>query len=181
NGQALALEVTAKLKAALRAAREGIGRDTGKKLLYDAATAFAKCVTRTIMLLKSFSNSYVISPKLRTTAGRLTQATQEMIFFLQGSSFAPPLSARPTSPAFTLGLGLGIGGANSNPDGHARAGPSLGRSRSAAVGMVPAPLNGAGVAPVPGTPREVPWSAMPGQSFRGAEHPLIGRTGAQMI
>ncbi|KAG9102663.1 RAM signaling network component [Ceratobasidium sp. 370] len=185
NEQTLALEVTAKLKAALRAVREGIGRDMGKRLLYDAATAFAKRVNRTIRLFRAFSNSYVISPKLRTTAGRLTQATQEMIFFLQGSSFAPPLSARPTSPAFTPGLGLGIGVASSNlnpdADGHSRVGLSLGRSRSAAVGTVHAPLNGASAAPVPGTPREVPWSAMPGQSFRGVEHPLIGRTGAQMI
>ncbi|KAG8748316.1 RAM signaling network component [Ceratobasidium sp. 414] len=186
NGQALALGATAKLRAALRAAREGIGRDTGKKLLYDAATAFAKCVARTIMVLRTFSNSYVISPRLRTTAGRLTQATQEMIFLLQGSSFAPPPSARPTSPAFTVGLGLGIGGAisNLNPDavdGYSRIGSALGRSRSAAVGMAPVYSNGAGAAPVPGTPREMPWSAMPGQSFRVAEHPLIGRTGAQMI
>ncbi|KAG9126665.1 hypothetical protein FRC07_002538 [Ceratobasidium sp. 392] len=184
NGRTLALELTANLRAALRAVREGVGRDAGKKQLYESATAFAKCVTRTVMLLRTFSNSHVIPPKLRTTAGRLTQATQEMIFFLQGSSFAPPLSARPTSPAFTMGLGLGINGASStlSPDaidGHSRAAPVLGRSRSAAVGVPTS--NGIHAALAPGTPREVPWSAMPGQSFRGAEHPLIGRTGAQMI
>ncbi|QRV85881.1 leucine-rich repeat-containing protein sog2 [Ceratobasidium sp. AG-Ba] len=175
NGLATALEVTAKLRAALRAIREG---DGGKKGLYEAATAFAKCVTKTIMLLRTFANSYTISPKLRTTAGRLTQATQETIFFLQGSSFAPPLSARPTSPSFSVGLGLGFNPTSSNlntdanADSYLRAGSALGRSRSAAV--VPVPPASA--------PRDVPWSAMPGQSFRGAEHPpLIGRTGAQMI
>ncbi|KAG8683419.1 hypothetical protein FRC09_016090 [Ceratobasidium sp. 395] len=186
NARNLALGATSKLNAALRAVREGSGRDGSKKLLSDPATAFAKCVTRTALLIKTFSNSHVVPQKVRTTTGRLTQATQEMIFFLQGSSFAPPLSARPTSPAFTTGLGLGITGASSNlstdtMDGHLQAKPNLGRSRSAAVGVVPTHSNGISLAPVPGTPREVPWSAMPGQSFRGAEHPLIERTGAQMI
>jgi hypothetical protein len=138
------------------------------------------------MLLRAFSNTYTISPKLRTTAGRLTQATQETIFFLQASSFAPPPSARPSSPAFAVGLGLGLGGTSSNlnpdgGDGHLRAGSALGRSRSAAVGGVLQPSNGVSAAPIPGTPREMPWSAMPGQTFRGAEHPIVGRTGAQMI
>jgi hypothetical protein len=144
-------------------------------------------VTRAIVLLKVFSSSYPISPKLRSTAQRVTQATQETIFFLQASSFAPPPSARPSTPAFAAGLGLGLGGANSAMsmdagDGHLRAGSSLSRSRSAAVAGVPLSASAAGPAPIPGTPRDVPWSAMPGQTFKSAEHSsLIGRTGAQMI
>ncbi|KEP55298.1 RAM signaling pathway protein [Rhizoctonia solani 123E] len=180
EGLSNALDATSKLRAALRAVREGAGKEAGRRPLYEFATLFAKSVTRAIVLLRNFSSSYPISPSLRGTAQRVTQATQETIFFLQASSFAPPPSARPTTPAFSGGLGLGVGDAG---DGHLRAGFSLSRSRSAAVGGV-APVS-SGPTPIPGTPRDVPWSAMPGQSFKNDEPmlmpSLIGRTGAQMI
>ncbi|KAF8758982.1 RAM signaling pathway protein [Rhizoctonia solani] len=183
EGLSNALDATSKLRAALRAVREGTGKEAGRKPLYEFATLFAKTVTRAIVLLRTFSSAYPISPSLRNSAQRVTQATQETIFFLQASSFAPPPSARPTTPAFAGGLGLGISEAG---EGHIRAGSSLSRSRSAAVGGV-APSQSSGPTPIPGTPRDVPWSAMPGQSFKSDEHmtvhhpTLIGRTGAQMI
>ncbi|CAE6449041.1 unnamed protein product [Rhizoctonia solani] len=173
EGLSNALDATSKLRAALRAEREGGGKESGRRPLYEFATLFAKTVTRAIILLRSFSGAYPISPSLRGTAQRVTQATQDMICYLQASSFAPPPSAQPTTPAFAGGLGLGVGNAG--------AGPSLSRSRSA--GVAPSPASG--LTPIPGTPRDVPWSAMPGQSFKKDEPmmatSLIGRTGAQMI
>ncbi|CAE6414411.1 unnamed protein product [Rhizoctonia solani] len=183
EGLSNALDATSKLRAALRAVREGTGKEAGRKPFYEFATLFAKSVTRAIVLLRAFSSAYPISPSLRSSAQRVTQATQETIFFLQASSFAPPPSARPTTPAFAGGLGLGVADVG---DGHLRAGSSLSRSRSAAVGGVTLSQS-SGPTPIPGTPRDVPWSAMPGQSFKNDEpmtmhHPtLIGRTGAQMI
>ncbi|KAJ1309775.1 hypothetical protein OPQ81_006541 [Rhizoctonia solani] len=182
EGLSNALDATSKLRAALRAAREGAGKEAaGRRPLYEFATLFAKSVTRAIVLLKNFANSYPISLPLRGAAQRVTQATQETIFFLQASSFAPPPSARPTTPAFAVGLGLGVADTG---DAHSRAGASLFRNRSAAVGVTPSASSGP--TPIPGTPREVPWSAMPGQSFKSDEPmtvptSLIGRTGAQMI
>ncbi|CAE6452816.1 unnamed protein product, partial [Rhizoctonia solani] len=87
EGLSNALDATSKLRAALRAVREGTGKEAGRRSLYEFATLFAKNVTRAIVLLRSFSSSYPISPSLRGTAQRVTQATQEMIFFLQASSF----------------------------------------------------------------------------------------------
>ncbi|CAE7168562.1 unnamed protein product [Rhizoctonia solani] len=173
EGLSNALDATSKLRASLRAVREGTVKDAGRRQLYEIAMLFAKNVTHAIVLLRNFSSSYSISPSLRSTAQRVTQATQEMIFYLRGSSFAPPPSARPTTPAFAGGLGLGVGDN----------GFFLSRSRSAAVGGVVA---SSGPTPTPGTPRDVPWSAMPGQSFKKDEPmvmstSLIGRTGAQMI
>ncbi|KAH7340868.1 RAM signaling pathway protein-domain-containing protein [Rhizoctonia solani] len=182
EGLSNALDATSKLRAALRAVREGAGKEAGRRPLFEFATLFAKSVTRAIVLLRNFSSAYPISPPLRGAAQRVTQATQETIFFLQASSFAPPPSARPTTPGFGAGLGLGVGDPG---DGHLRAGSSLSRSRSAAVGAVTPSLS-SGPTPIPGTPRDVPWSAMPGQSFKNDEPmvmatSLIGRTGAQMI
>ncbi|KAG8763665.1 RAM signaling network component [Ceratobasidium sp. 423] len=172
EGLSNALDATSKLRAALRAEREGAGKEAGRRPLYEFATLFAKTVTRAIILLRSFSGAYPISSSLRGTAQRVTQATQDMICYLQASSFAPPPSAQPTTPAFAGGLGLGVSNAG--------VGSSLSRSRSAGVSPSPA----SGVTPTPGTPRDVPWSAMPGQSFKNDEPmmpSLIGRTGAQMI
>lgn len=118
-------------------------------------------ITQIAMLLKPHTSR--MSPTLRSAIEKLINATKEFTILLSVSSFAPPPTPRPFSPAFTA---LAPVPEASTPRGTLGA-PVMGRSRSATATQEAAPR----VLPLSQL-KEVPWSAMPHQGFKVPKIPL---------
>lgn len=100
-------------------------------------------VTQVSTELKAFGQSYALPMAIRSTAANLAKSTTDIAVLLHGSSYSSSGGSRAFSPApFAT-------------EGQA----SLSRSRSAQpAGTFKPP-------PIP-APKEVPWSAMPHQTFK---------------
>lgn len=90
---------------------------------------------------------------LRTNVAKLTQSTQDFAILLQVSSFSPAPTPSPYSPA--------VSGLPSTPAKPTSAG--IMRSKSAQATQAPSHAN---FRPREFSGRNVPWSALPHQSFK---------------
>ncbi|KAG8967169.1 RAM signaling network component [Tulasnella sp. 419] len=131
--------VTSRLKGDIRSVREGYV-ESDKKALWEDAHLFANIVVQIFSMMKNRS----ISTHLRANVVRLAQMTKEFTILLHVSSFSPAPSPRPFSPAFSA-----INGEEARTI-------TLGRSRSATATQQAQPLV---------MQPDVPWSAMPHQTF----------------
>ncbi|KAG8903222.1 RAM signaling network component [Tulasnella sp. 403] len=138
------------LKQDIDAVRAGY-LEAEKKALWEDANAFAKTITQIALLLKPHTAR--MSVNLRSHIEKLINSTKEYTILLSVSSFAPV--ARPFSPAFAP-----VGADHGNPRSLG-ASSVLGRSRSATATQELGPSR-----VVPPQQNDVPWSAMPHQSFR---------------
>ncbi|KAG8864613.1 RAM signaling network component [Tulasnella sp. 330] len=139
--------------------------DEEKKALWDDAHLFAKMITHIAQLLKPHNSR--MSPTLRSSIEKVLNATKEFTILLSVSSFAPPATPRPFSPAFTAPPIEASVVSRSAPGG-----PMFGRSRSAtATQEVAAPSR------LLSQQKEVPWSAMPHQGFKALSRAVVDISG----
>ncbi|KAG9005245.1 RAM signaling network component [Tulasnella sp. JGI-2019a] len=146
--------ISMQLKQDIEGVRAGYIEED-KKALWDDAHLFAKMITQIAMFLKPHTSR--MSPTLRSSIEKVINATKEFTILLSVSSFAPPTTPRPFSPAFTAPP------PEPSPMSRGTQGGMIGRSRSATASQETTPRM---------QQKEVPWSAMPHQGFKVPKLPL---------
>ena len=161
-------DITKRLKEKIQAMRGGAA-DGDRKAFWEDAHLFVKVslnvhlagpfpltpipqsVVSVSTILKAFSVSHPFSAILRSNIARLTQTTQDFAILLQVSSFSPAPTPGPYSPP-TGGMPLTLSKLSS---------AGLSRSRSAQAAQSPSNAQ-----PKSGELKDVPWSALPHQTFK---------------
>ncbi|KAF8580905.1 hypothetical protein K439DRAFT_1414926 [Ramaria rubella] len=146
----LSQDITKLLKQKIQGMRGG-AVDGDRKAFWEDAHLFVKAVVSVLTILKAYSVSHPFSAILRSNIAKLTQSTQDFAILLQVSSFSPAPTPAPYS--------LVTGGLPSMPSKLSSGGIS--RSRSAQASQTPSSIK-----PKSGELREVPWSALPHQTFK---------------
>ncbi|EPQ58359.1 hypothetical protein GLOTRDRAFT_72712 [Gloeophyllum trabeum ATCC 11539] len=134
-----------------------------RKTLREDAHVFVKTVVQLSNAIKSYGEGHPVSPKLRSSMVKLTNATEEFVILLHVSSFSPSATPRPFSPMVPSqpnGAGL------APEDG--KLGANLSRSRSAlppsSSKLTPSPRDGSRSAMAHQQTFKLPNTPRPGAS-----------------